>query len=277
MIKYIPLEEVLTTDSSCLEQKTYKLKKILIKGCDNPIPLNDINYIEILDRKDDPLSRNFKILHLSTSHKYEGTLTRKIVWHTRSSLNKILNDLGEQFFVKVSNKVIVKKTAITGRDSDFEYIQLKGIEHNNINTTNWQPTDIKVGRMYKSQIRNFLELIEIQNTNKGGKPDIFYLYPNDIIYIKLTKEEKVFYLSFPQTLGKKKIYKLRWETRISAQNLLKHLRVNVFEQVNKSNIVNLIYMISSQIKEDQKEIELRLQDGTVKTIAVGKSYLKNLM
>ena len=277
MIKYIPLEEVFTTDSSCLEQKTYKLKEILIKGCDNPIPLNDINYIEILDRKVDPLSRNFKVLHLSTNHKYEGTLTRKIVWHTRSSLNKILNDLGKQFFVKVSNKVIVKKTAITGRDSDFEYIQLKGIEQNSINTTNWQPTDIKVGRMYKSQIRNFLELIEIQNTNKGGKPDIFYLYPNDIVYIKLTKEEKVFYLSFPQTLGKKKIYQLKWKTRKSSKKLLEHLRVETFQQINKSHIINLIYMISSQIEESQKEVKLRLHDGTAKTIDVGKSYLRNLM
>ena len=276
MIKYIPLEETLEKNSSGLELK-YKLRMLSIKGCDEPIPINDINYIEIVDRKDNALNRNFKILHLSTSHKYEGTPTRKVIWHTRSSLNKILSDLGEQFFVKVSNKVIVKKTAITGHDSDFEYIQLKGVEHNSINTTNWQPTDIKVGKKYKSQIRNFLELIEIQNTNKGGKPDIFYLYPNDIVYIKLTKEEKVFYLFFPQTLGKKKIYQLRWKTRKSAQNLLKHLRVNTFEQINKSYIVNLIYITNHQIEENQKKLHLRLYDGSLKTIAIGKTYLNNLL
>lgn len=277
MIKYIPFEEIYETDSSGLKQKTYKLKEILIKGCDNPIPLNDINYIKIQDRKENPLSRNFKVVHLSTKHKYEGNLTREIIWHTRNSLNKILCDLGEQFFLKVSSRVIVKKTAITGRDSDCEYIQLKGIEHNNIDTANWKPIDIKVGRKYKHQIKNYLELIEIQNSNSGDRPDIFYLYPNDIVYIKLSKEKKIFNLFNPQTIGREKKYQLKWETRISAKILLEHLKVDTFVQVNRYHIINLNYLSDQIIKEDQNKLKLRLFDGSLKLILIGKVCRKNLM
>jgi hypothetical protein len=144
----------------------------------------------------------------------------------------------------------------------------------------WIAKEIILGESYKCNIIEALTKIrrrEFKSFNKNGSIDFLYMNPLDIIYIYISQKTKVIHLCKPFAANNENCYAIKWKTRYSALEIIKYLEIDNFVEVNRYHIINLNYINCHKIEEDQKGLQLRLFDGSLKSIPIGKAYRKNLL
>jgi hypothetical protein len=237
------------------------------------VEILDIFYVEFREK-------NCKYLHLSRPYVIGEAKKLQIEWKTGMTLSEIISYLGETYFIQINKRTIVRTVSIQGRDSDWKYLQIVGLNRFASDNQKWISKKIKLGRKYKDQIIDILcrfSRIEIKSDNGSDAIDLIYINPLDIIYIELSKNEKTIHLNKPFAKNDLNCYEIKWKTRLNADGILNYLEINNFTQVNRFQIINLDYLTNYQIEEGQKEVQIRLHDGSLKTIIIGKTFRNNLM
>jgi hypothetical protein len=239
----------------------------------NQVEILDVFYIE-------HIKKYKKLIHLSRPFVISGIEHFQFEWETRMSLAEIISYLGTSYFVQVNQHTIVRTISIQGHASDWSTIQIVGLNRFENETNKWLAKEIILGEKFKDQIRvvfSKLYRVVLKNFNKNAPVDILYINPLDIIYIDISQKERIIYLSKPFAVKKENCYIIHWKTRYKASEIIAYLDVDNFERVNRFQIINLNFLTSYTFEKDQKKLQLRLFDGTLKTISIGETYRNNLI
>ena len=239
------------------------------------------NHVEILDVLYIEHIRKYrKLIHLSKPFVISGIKHYQFEWETRMSLAEIISFLGKSYFVQVNQNTIVRTISIQGHASDWSTIQIVGLNRFENDTNKWLAKEIIIGEKYKDQIRDIfskLYRVVLKNFNKNAPVDILYINPLDIIYIDISQKERIIYLSKPFAVKKENCYIIHWKTRYKASEIIAYLDGDNFERVNRFQIINLNFLTTYTFEKDQKELQLRMFDGALKTFSIGKTYLKGIL
>lgn len=239
----------------------------------NQVEILDVFYIE-------HIKKYRKLIHLSRPFIISGIEHFEFEWETRMSLKDIISHLGELYFVQVNKNTIVRTVSLRGRKSDWSKIQIIGLNRFAPDNKKWIAKEINLGEKYIDRIKSILNKpasIKLNNYNPNNPYDVLYINPLDIIYIDISRKIKIVHLNKPFANHNKECYIINWKTEYSASKILEYLEVNNFSQVNRGQIVNLDFSTAQIFLNKQKEFNLRMINGTLKTISIGNSYLKYLI
>jgi hypothetical protein len=203
----------------------------------------------------------------------------EILWKTRLSLKEILklliknpkNDI--PWFVQINSKTIARSLYISGRDSKWEYIQLTDAYNNH----KFKPIEFKLGRKHIPQIKkiiSFMVRIEMESSFRGDCPDVIFINPIDIIYIEISKQTKIVFLSKPVLKANKLCFEVNWNTRLSAEEIKMQFS-DFLIQVNRNLLVCISHIVTDEILSSNS-LELRLRDNSIKKIQISKAYIDKL-
>jgi hypothetical protein len=237
------------------------------------VEILDIFYVEFREK-------NCKYLHLSRPHLIGGAEKLQIEWKTGMTMNEIISYLGEAYFIQINKRTIVRTLSIQGRDSDWKYLQIVGLNRFAPDNQKWISKKIKLGRKYKDQIIDILcrfSRIEIKSDNESDAIDLIYINPLDIIYIELSKNEKTIYLNKPFAKNGMNCFEIKWKTRMNAVEILEYLEIDSFEQINRFCIINLLCVPDTNFVKGKNKLSLKMHNNSLKVMGIGKSYLEKLL
>jgi len=250
------------------------------KGSEYCIKAIDIFYIECKESdKNQKDNRDIKIIHFCNRIDFYGRLLQSFEWYTKQPLCSIVEELGVNTFVQINKRTIVRTVLLQGRDSAWKNIQIIGINPNYLSRNRWHPKKISVGRKYKTSIETVLKiinLVEVRNINGNDVSDVLFINPVDIVYIELSKYERVIHLNKPYYNNGNNCYEIIWKSGFKAAEIIKYFRYNSIVQSNRNTLINLNYIVGN-LPQYQKVIQLTTDNKSFIKLDLTEKYYKKIL
>lgn len=256
-------------------QKSFPIKDK--KGNEYLIKAIDIFYIVCKESdKYQKYKRDIKTIYFCSPIVINGKLQQSFDWYTKKSLDCIVDELGVNTFVQINKRTIVRSVLIQGRDSAWKNIQLIANDTNTLSNTKWQSKKLALGRKYKSSIVkvfNIINLIEVKNNNGIDELDVLFINPVDIVYIELSKQERIIHLNKPFYNNGINCYQVKWKSRLKVTEMVNYFHYDNIVQSNRNTIINLNYIVGN-LQQHQDLVQLTTDNKTFIGFKMPEQYYK---